>query len=228
MDKFPLAQSFAMSIKDNVVRILADVGEVGLDSLLEDEIIKGIPILSTVCSIYSIGKTIRERHNIAKLYTFMETINNGIVDEEQRRRYIDNFKTNAQKRHQELTYVMIILDRYIALDKSRFLAKIYTTYLEGKISWQDVCKYAEVVDRFLPGDYEMLVSSDAYKTEKDVGTDALQRLIALGLVIEEIRKSNVIQERGELHIDPPPIMEKKERQYRRTEFGNVLVEIIEK
>lgn len=228
MDKFPLAQSFAKSITDNVLGIFVDVGEVGVDSLLEDEVIKGIPILSTVSSLYSVGKTIYTRHNMAKLYTFIQEINNNLVDVEQRSRYSENFKANAQERDRELTYLMIILERYIALDKPRFLAKIYIAYIDGEISWQDVCKYSEVIDRFLPGDYGTLCSGETYKTEKDEGTDALQRLIALGLIIEEIRKSNVIQDGGTINIDPPEIMEKKERLYRRTEFGNVLIGIIEK
>ena len=49
----------------------------------------------------------------------------------------------------------------------------------------------------------------------------------MGLVIEEIRKSNVKHKEGTVIIDDPEDMEKKERNYVRTEYGLKLVDILE-
>ena len=107
------------------------------------------------------------------------------------------------------------------------LAKLYLSYLDENITWVDFAKYVEVVDRFLPGDYEMLESASTFKTVRDLETDAIQRLIALGLVIEGFRTMVTQEDNGVVSIDSPELREKNERNYNRTEFGNVLVGIIE-
>ena len=48
------------------------------------------------------------------------------------------------------------------------LAKLYLSYLDENITWVDFAKYAEVVVRFLPGDYEMLKSASTFKTVRDL------------------------------------------------------------
>lgn len=56
---------------------------------------------------------------------------------------------------------MILIDRYIGVEKPQQLAKLYLAYLDGVIDWNELTKYAEVVDRFLPGDSEFLIKERA-------------------------------------------------------------------
>ena len=124
-------------------------------------------------------------------------------------------------------HVLVIIDRYVGYDKPRMLAKLYLAFLQDVIDWERFTIYSEVIDRFLPGDYNTLKSASTYKTEKDLYTDSIQRLIALGLVIEGFRTMAVQEDDGGLRIDPPELREKNERNYSRTMFGNTLVRLME-
>ena len=75
-------------------------------------------------------------------------------DEKQREKYILNFQNNQKTRNKELAYLMVVLDKYINLDKPQMLAKTYLSYLNGEITWNEVMKYSEVIERLLPGDVE--------------------------------------------------------------------------
>ena len=232
-DENILSISMAETLKSEFKNILCNIGELGFDSLLDNNIIKDIPLISTVSSICKIGNAIYKEYYLKKVTSFSQEIENGMVNEQKRQKYINDFLKNEKKRKGELEYILIILERYMSFDRAHFLGKIYLAYLEGEIKWIDFCKYAETIDRLLPGDYEKLALSDTHKTEKDKDTDALQRLIGLGLVIEDIRKSNIETEDNEsggqtVHIDSPAHLEKRERTYSRTEFGNTLVRIISK
>lgn len=77
-------------------------------------------------------------------------------DEKQREKYILNFQNNQKTRNKELAYLMVVLDKYINLDKPQMLAKTYLSYLNGEITWNEVMKYSEVIERLLPGDVELL------------------------------------------------------------------------
>lgn len=226
MSKNELAVSLGNSFSDEAHSIAIDAAEIGLDSILEDGLLKDIPFVSTVVGLYKIGKSIRERYYFDKLYKFIQALNAGASTEEEREKYRSKILEDQKIRNKEIEYLLVLIDRYIGIDKSRYLAVIYLSYLDGNISWLDVCKYAEVIDRFLPGDFELLKSSGAFHSVRDVGTDSLQRLIAQGLVIEKIRASNTRVEGTTLVFDAPEVFERSERDFQRTQFGTKLVSIL--
>ena len=221
-----LPSAMQESITEETSDILSNIAEIGLDSIMNDGLLKEVPLLSTAVSLFKIGNSLRERHYIKKLASFILALNNGIADDRARKYYRQKVTDDPKRRNKELEYILILIDRYLHANKPSLLAKLYLSYLNGFISWNDFTKYAEVVDRFLPGDCETLLSANTYKTERDINTDSIQRLIALGLVIEGFRTMAVQEENGTVHIDPPELREKNERNYTRTEFGNTLVRII--
>lgn len=214
------------SINTEVGSIATNIAEVGLDSIIEDDMLKEIPILSTAVSLYKLGSSLRERHYLSKLSGFVSELNKGICDKDKQEYYKKRITEDITIRNKELEYILLLIDRYIQTEKAEMLAKLYLCYLDMNITWVDLTKYAEVIDRFLPGDYNMLQSASIYRTEHDEETDSIQRLIALGLVIEGFRTMATQEENGTVSFDPPELREKKERNYSRTEFGNILVKIL--
>lgn len=214
------------SINTEAGSIATNIAEVGLDSIIEDDIIKEVPILSTAVSLYKLGSSLSERHYLSKLSSFVSELNKGICDKDKQKYYKKRITEGITIRNKELEYILLLINRYIQTEKAEMIAKLYLSYLDMDITWVDFTKYAEVIDRFLPGDYDILQSASIYKTKHDKETDSIQRLIALGLVIEGFRTMATQEENGTLSIDPPELREKKERNYSRTEFGDILVKIL--
>ena len=75
MEEKTLALSFGNSLTEEVSGITSEYIELGLDALMEEGLFKDIPVVSTFISAYRIGKSIRERHLIAKLISFLNEIN---------------------------------------------------------------------------------------------------------------------------------------------------------
>ena len=221
-----LPSAMQESITEETSDILSNIAEIGLDAIMNDGFLREVPILSTAVSLFKIGNSLRERHYIKKLASFVFEFNNGMADDRTREYYKQKIMDDPQNRYKELEYILILIDRYLHANKPSLLAKLYLSYLDDFITWHDFTKYAEVVDRFLPGDCETLLSADNYKTERDKNTDSIQRLIALGLVIEGFRTMAEQKEDGAVYLDSPELIEKNERNYTRTEFGNTLVKII--
>lgn len=228
MEEQSLSVSFKNSISEEVAGVCSDFLEIGIDSILDEGVLKDIPFISTAVAVYKIGKSIGERNHLKKLGAFLDEINKNIISENDRRDYQNKLKDKQEFLNKELEYVLVIVDRYIGIEKPKMLAKLYLAYLDGVISWVVFTKYAEVIDRFLPGDCETLVSDTTYKTERDIDTDSIQRLIALGLVIEGVRTIDSRVKGEAIMIDSPESREIKERNYARTEFGNILVYILTK
>lgn len=215
MDEQSLSLSFGNSLTEDVAGIVGEYAELGLDALVEDGLLKDIPVVSTAVAVYKIGKSIHERHHITKLVSFLNEINKGIADEEKREKYREDFTTNEKFRNQELEYILILTDRYISCDKPQMLAKLYLAYLDGKIKWDEFMQYAEVLDRLLPGD--IYLSEDGFKYARNK-SDSQQRLAALGLMRGVIPKSP--EQRGVISSAPSDL------EYTLTRFGSVLIKIL--
>ena len=230
MEEQSLSLSFSNSLTEEVSGIAGEYAELGLDALVEDGLFKDIPIVSTAIAVYRIGKSIRERHHIAKLISFLDEINKGIADGVKREEYREKFNSNDKFRNQELEYIMILTDRYISFDKPRMLAKLYLAYLDGKIIWEEFTMYAEVIDRFLLLDCRTLVSeATTFHTLRDGSADIILRLVALGLMVED--KSITVTEarkalKGEKRSASQMSSDSKKKKYKRTDFGRKLAEIL--
>ena len=131
MGEQSLSSSFGESLKETMVDSVTDYVELGLDSVLEDGLLKDFPIAATIVALYKIGNSFKERHNLKKLYIFINEINKGIVSEEKLFQYKQKFEVNEKFRNQEIEYLLVLLDRYVNYDKPQMLAKIYLAYLDG-------------------------------------------------------------------------------------------------
>lgn len=210
--------------------IAGEYVELGLDALVEDGLFKDIPIVSTAVAVYRIGKSIRERHHIAKLISFLNEFNKGIADEEKRAKYRQKFISNETFRNQELEYILLLTDRYISFDKPQMLAKLYLSYLDDEIIWQEFTMYAEVVDRFLMLDCNTL-TGDAEKiiVPRNIGGESVLRLVALGLMTEITETSAFVRgNNGNIGLSMEGLKKatSRNRTYKRTEFGEKLANIL--
>lgn len=222
MEKDSLALSFRDSLTEDISAIVGEFAELGIDTIMDEGILKDIPFISTAVSIFHIGKSIRERHHIAKLKVFIEEFNQRIANDKQREGYREKFRNNEKFRNQELQYILLILDRYMEPGKSQMLAKMYLAYLDESIDWDEFRKYSEIIDRLLPGDYTELKKGNQYDVNHMNVTDSLLRLIALGFVMEYSKEVEVATTIG--HITIPPLSEKN---YTVTPFGMKFLTIIE-
>lgn len=230
MKEKSLSTSFADSLAEESISCIGEYAEIGLDSIMEEGVLKDIPFVSTAIALYKIGSSIKERHNLKKLLVFLNEINNGIVDEQKRKDYQQKFQSNEKFRNQEIEYLLVLIDRYISYDKPQMLAKLYLAYLDGVIVWEELTMYAEVIDRFLLLDCKTLISDAlTFHTLRDGGADSILRLVALGLMIED-RSVSLSEAKKSLKGDSRSASrisnDSKKKKYKRTDFGIKLANIL--
>lgn len=222
MQEKSLSIAFGNSLKEETIACISEYTEIGLDAVMEDGILKDIPIVSTAIALYKIGSSIKERHNLKKLLVFLNEINNGIVDEQKRKEYQQKFQSEKKFRDREIEYLLVLIDRYISYDKPKMLAKLYSSYLRNEIDWVVFSKYAEIVDRFLPDDQEYFLRERAlYRTISHPIPDSFIRLSAFGLFQEYMTDISVPTTLGTITIPA-----KQEKTYKLTEFGEKLQDIL--
>lgn len=218
-----LVESFEKSIGADIVEFAGDTIELGADLWMEDSILKEIPFVGTAFRMYRIGSRVHDNHCLKKLCSFITAINNENCSKEIKEKRHRKFVENAEYRKQELEYLLILIDRYIGLEKPQMLAKIYLAYLDDYINWTELTQYAEVIDRFLPGDQEFLLQNKPlFHTISVPISDAFLRLAALGIYEEHMTDVTAPTTLGQITIPA-----KQKKTFKTTSFGQKLQDILE-
>lgn len=216
MDKENLVGSLEDSLTENMFDTVGDLAEVGLDAVMDDGILKDIPILSTVVGLYRIGHTIRERHTIKQLALFVAELNKGCADDRRRKQLLEKLNSDTRKSKQEIEYILVVLDNYLEYEKSQMLAKLYIAYLEETITWAEFAEYASMVKQLIPGDLKLL--EERHMVRKQSQCAELLRLSSLGLMY---------QQDSPLFPDGDYTVIKNElASFTITEFGDKFIEIV--
>lgn len=230
MEKKSLTIALVDTLKEESVGCIAELVEVGLDSIMEEGTLKEIPIVSTFVSLYKIGDSLMQRHNLKKLAIFLNEINEKIANDEKRREYRQKLMRDVEFAAQEIEYILILIDRYINYDKPKMLAKLYLAYLDGIIVWEEMTMYAEIVDRIFTLDKDLLLSGgEEIIVHRSIGDESVLRLVALGLMTEVTDVSLIEKDQnGGYSISIESIERSKsfDKKYRKTEFGEKLAEIL--
>lgn len=188
-NKQDLSIAFRDSINSKLVTIASDAAELGLDSILDDGLLKDIPFVSTAISLYKIGNSISERHYLRKLSIFIDEIINSTADEEIKTKYKDKLMCDCKRRNKELEYILILIDRYVDNKKPKLLAKLYLAFLDAEISWTTFAEMSEIIDRLFVSDLNSLCEfyyhGGVMIEENRVSVACVLRLLSVGFVEQQ-------------------------------------------
>ena len=77
-----IVPEFSDSLVIDSADILSDYLELGIDSVLENDNLKEIPIVKTFISVGRIARNIGERNLLKNLVIFINELNSGSIDKE--------------------------------------------------------------------------------------------------------------------------------------------------
>lgn len=173
----------------NMSDSLADIAELGLDAVLQDGVLKDIPVLGTIASLRKTGVNLRERNLIRQTAIFITFFNNRSIGNDKLAKYRKTLEENPKKAEKELGRVILLLDRMLEEKQAQILGNFYNSYVKGALSWEKFVELSEVNGRMFLTDYSELRSIGLNPiTQSEDVSDArmyqVQRLESLGLVTE--------------------------------------------
>jgi len=98
-----LALSLNEFIGTETTDCLEELVEAGIDSMMDEGVLQGIPFISMAVSAVRIGKGIREWHNIKKLAIFLDEIRRKTVEHNKLEAYRTKLSSDAKLRDKEIT-----------------------------------------------------------------------------------------------------------------------------
>lgn len=147
-----IVESTAETIVNYNMDTMMDFSEIGIDSFLDDSIFRDVPLVKTVYGLTKTGFAIREKHMLKKTLAFINQLNSNGLSSEKYNDYKEKLKNKDKFLFKELEYVLIIIDRYVELNKNIILANLYFNYIDGKISWNQFEDLSIIVDNIFLSD----------------------------------------------------------------------------
>lgn len=222
-----LSNSFSESIRNNTGDAIIDSAELLVDSFLDEGVLKDIPVVKYVVTAYHVIDDLRGKAYLRKLIQFINTFNAGVCCEADIAKYRE--RVAGGKASQELEYVLCVIDKYLDLEKPSMLAKLYLSYLDKLITWDEFCAYSEVLDHIFRNDIHILKTEPIIKVYNNQVSAELLRLTGAGLLMDYQNNLAFTDDGGggiEINENAFERIKMKERVYTRTDFGEKLVMVL--
>lgn len=183
MDK--LVDDFEKSLFNSSKDVISDYLEIGIDSLMNEGILKEIPIVNTIVGVLKIGKNVHDRNLLKQTLTFINEFNNNKISRDKLEQYKITIESNPKRSEEELGRILLLLNNFIDKEKSIMLAKIFKAYIEKIINWNEFCEYPEIINRLFIQDINLLnMIYDGRVTDTTNRGDLyrVERLNSLGII----------------------------------------------
>lgn len=153
-----IIKPFEKSLFDkNIKDIGIDMFEIGIDSFLEEGLIKDIPIVGSIVKTGQFIYNLYDRNLLKQTLVFIQQFNNRTIDMKKLEDYRKSLKNDFHKAEKELGRVLIILNKTMDSEKADILAKLYSAYINQNILWNDFCELSEVTDRIFVKDINIIM-----------------------------------------------------------------------
>lgn len=182
-----LIPTFRDSVLTPSSELLSEWAEMGIDTLIENDILRDIPFVNTLVGICKVGYNIQERNLLQQTLSFIQGFNSGRINEEELKRYREEIVSSPAKAEKELGRVIIILNSQIETIQSRVLGKFYRAYVNGAVSWEKFCELSEANRRMFAIDYALLEQQCSNQKDQlgEKREYQYDRLVSLGLLSRE-------------------------------------------
>lgn len=131
--------------------ISSEILELGIDSLLKDGILKDIPIVNSIISVYNFGVSIRERFFIKKVIEFLYSLKDTTKEER-----VEFLNKHSKDKPQLGEKLIVILDRLDDIYKALLIGNVFSNYLHENINLVTFQRLSQIIDRCFVEDLKYL------------------------------------------------------------------------
>lgn len=189
-----LVENFEKSLFNDSKDIIGDYLEIGIDSIIDEGVLKEIPIVKTIVGVLKVGKNVHDRNLLKQTLVFINEFNRNEIRQDKIEEYKKRIENDPKKCEDELGRIILLLNNFIDREKSIMLSKIFKAYVGQILNWNDFCECSEIINRLFIQDFSFLQEvylgrisdttnrSDIYKVE---------RLNSLGIIGMTFKSSTI-------------------------------------
>lgn len=142
--------------------LTADYAELGIDALLDDGLVKDIPILGTLIKSAKIGMNVRDRIYAKKIVGFLSKV--AETSQEQRDEFIEKYCKNVKRFEETVHFILEQADRF---EKTLLIGRIFKACILGDILFEDALRLSAMVNRAFWSDVQEVIETGNIENQED-------------------------------------------------------------
>lgn len=178
-------------MSEEIDSITVDMLEVGLDSLLSNEVLINIPVIGTITNFGKIAISVRDRLFIKKLLMFLNKVKE--VSFKERQNMIKKIQDSEKEQERIGEKLLYIIDKCDDSEKAKMIGKLFVTFLREEIDISLFLRASNIVNNLLVDDIKHFVNNRWHYAK----ANDIRLYIPLGLFVmiekdtEEFRRYSV-------------------------------------
>jgi hypothetical protein len=159
MDDETSIELFNSIATDKLGSVGRDLGEVALDTVLKEGVLRDIPVFNTIVALYQAGVEIHHHLFVRKIINFLRELSS--IPLEKRWKFVEETEKNPKKKCELGETLLLLIDRADSLQKPSILGKLLSNHILGNISYEDVTRLSYIVDRVYISDLNYLLKFES-------------------------------------------------------------------
>lgn len=143
-------------LKSDLPALINELGEIGIDTLIDDGVFKDVPIFGAITAISKTCGNIRDYYLSKKLLKFLKEISS--LSAEERKMLIEKLDTDQKYASHIGERIIDLLSRLDDENKPSLIAKAFKLYAKGGLSYIQLQRINHAIERFLLCDLDELKS----------------------------------------------------------------------
>ena len=162
-----LSNSLESTLKDSDLQsITADLAETFTDSLLNEGILRDIPIIGTIIGLTKASFSLNERLLLKKLIYFLSELQD--IPVEKRLKLISSIEASEKykiKVGEKLLYIIDKCDDHIS---AKYVAILFSEFLNEQITYQDFLRGSAIIQKLFLQDLEQFIAAEYKQLERKI------------------------------------------------------------
>ncbi len=148
---------------NELLDIAAELGEIGIDTALDEGVLREIPILGTTIGLARASKSVRDNLLLKKIGKFFTPI--AKASEKAGKDLLAKLDQDESFKKKLSELIAVYLDKYDAEIKAEYLGILLASCLNGELDHEDFLRMASMIERAYWGDLNRLTEYAAAGSE---------------------------------------------------------------
>ena len=122
-----------------------DLAEVVIDSVLDDGLLKDIPIVNIIVGLGNFGSKIHKGIFIKKVLTFLSNLESTTIEE--RQNFIQKIESCETYNNKVGEALIMILEKCSDLEKPKIIGKLFKASIKEEIDYQTFLRLCSLIER---------------------------------------------------------------------------------
>lgn len=156
MDQDNIQNSFNTTLIDsNLSDLGIDISELAIDSVLNDGLLKDIPIVGTIVSLTRFSANIHDRLFLKKILSFLNELKN--ISPEKRKKLIEDIDNSKEYRVRVGEKLLYIIDSCEDYEVSELVGVLFKAFTEELISYEDFLNGSSAIRKINAKDFRWFI-----------------------------------------------------------------------